>query len=500
MRWRLLFIPLVLTVLAGALIIAHKESAVIRVAETGDQPAALRWPAWTGTGSTQKISIVHFNDLHASYQPRDYDGRALSPLSLIRGHYVATRGENPYTLFVSAGDELEKGSLADLLSMGESTIEIYGKLGLHLRAVGNHDFAYSLPSTLRLAAEPGDVTLCANQHYAADPAGWARPAVVFTIGALRVGAFSLVSQPWDDANRQYAGPFYPELEARYDFVNLAREQVEALRPEVDLVLFVSHLGRDDDLRIAREVPGIDVIVAGHAHRLETYYLVTDSGTIIAQALAYGKAVGRLDLDVDLRTRKIIGHQRTLTEVHPDNMPPDVEFERQIREAITRHAPRVAEVVCTVGADQDSRAVAGIAARAALEILGVQAAVVDAKTVRQPLRRGMLNRQNLLDAIRVEYERAGTNGYNSMHTARVSGSTLAAMRAAAGERFVFLGPETIDPTRLYRVALQKHSSRLARELFPGAAAVPRTRFAMETYQLLTRYGQSRTARGLTLDGP
>jgi len=500
MRRRILILPLVLAALAVLLIIAHKESIEPVAPGAADQPARLRWPAGSGSRTVQKISIVHFNDLHASYQPRDYDGRRYSPLSLIRGLYVKTRGENPYTLFVSAGDELEKGSLADLLSLGESTIEIYRQLGLHLRAIGNHDFAYSLPGVLRLATEPGDVTLCANQRYPADPDGWARPWVEFTIGAVRVGAFSLVSKPWDDANRQYDGPFYPQIEARYDFVPQAREIVAKLRPEVDLVLFVSHLGRKDDLAIANQVPGIDVIIAGHDHRLPEYYLVADSGTIIAQAHAYGKAVGRLDLEIDLSTRRIVGHERTLTEVHPDNMPADEELERHIRQTIARHAPGVDEPVATVAAALDRPAVAGLAARAAMQILGVDAAVFDVKTVRQILRRGMPSRQHLLDAIRVEYELVGTNGYNSTHVARVSGGTLAAIRAGAGGRFAYRGPSTIDPTRLYTLALQKRTARLSRKLFPGAAAIPHIRFRLETYELLARYGESRTAQGLTLDGP
>src|SRR5262245_33756165 len=105
-------------------------------------PAAEIKPAQAGAPGLKMISFVHFNDFHAHYQPKDYNGRVLSPLSLLRGYRDQVKAENPNTLFCSAGDDMEKGSIVDLLSNGAATIEIYKELGLDLRAVGNHDFAY----------------------------------------------------------------------------------------------------------------------------------------------------------------------------------------------------------------------------------------------------------------------------------------------------------------------------------------------------------------------
>ena len=488
-------ILVVLAALCGLLVVAHEESPA---QPTAGVAGPLSWPAQSAGSSIQPLTIVHLNDLHASYQPRRYGNQSYSPLSLIRGYYVAVRGENPYTLFVSAGDELEKGSLADLLSYGESTIEVYGKLGLHLRAIGNHDFAYSLPGVLRLATEPGDVTLCANQRYPADPEGWARPYVEFTIGALKVGAFSMVGKPWDDANQQFTGPYYPEIEARYDYVAVAREIVSRLRNRVDLVLFISHLGRKLDRKIAEAVPGIDVIVGGHDHRGPKPHEFTESGTIIVQAKAYGKAVGRLDMTVDLRVREIIEHQHMLTEVHPRNMMPDIQLENAIRDALERYAPHAATKAWQVTADLAPHVSTRLAAEAALEVLETDAALFDVRTARAVIRRGVRSRQDLLDVFRVEFERAGTNGFSSVHITRVSGHVLSALDVASSGRFVYLGPRPVDPTALYTLAIQKHAARRSKEYF--GVGIPRTRMMMETWELLARYAEMRAARGLPLDEP
>jgi 2',3'-cyclic-nucleotide 2'-phosphodiesterase (5'-nucleotidase family) len=81
--------------------------------------------------------------------------------------------------------------------------------------------------------------------------------------------------------------------------------VPALRAEADLVVLLSHSGEDVDEQIARQVPGIDVIVGGHSHsRIPTGTFVWQSddlqsdghaGTIIVQAHQWGGELGRLDL-------------------------------------------------------------------------------------------------------------------------------------------------------------------------------------------------------------
>ena len=108
-----------------------------------------------GSGQAFTLTLVHFNDLHARYHPRIYDGEKVSPLALIKGFYESVKAENPCTLFVSAGDEIEKGCVADTVSRGRSTLDVYKALGLDLRVLGNHDFAYGLDMTADLRHQGG---------------------------------------------------------------------------------------------------------------------------------------------------------------------------------------------------------------------------------------------------------------------------------------------------------------------------------------------------------
>jgi 5'-nucleotidase len=88
-------------------------------------------------------------------------------------------------------------------------------------------------------------------------------------------------------------------------IETARSVVDEIRSQCDIIVLISHCGQDVDEKLARDVPGIDVIVGGHSHsRLPSGEFIWRSedlksdeinGTIIVQAHQWGGELGRLDL-------------------------------------------------------------------------------------------------------------------------------------------------------------------------------------------------------------
>ncbi|MEG3178931.1 hypothetical protein U1872_22145, partial [Sphingomonas sp. RB3P16] len=77
-----------------------------------------------------------------------------------------------------------------------------------------------------------------------------------------------------------------------------RRWIDQLRQNdgVDLIIVLSHLGFPQDMKLAGEVDGIDVLLSGHTHN-RMHEAIVVNGAIIMQSGCHGAYVGRLDLSV-----------------------------------------------------------------------------------------------------------------------------------------------------------------------------------------------------------
>src|SRR5699024_3319675 len=83
------------------------------------------------------------------------------------------------------------------------------------------------------------------------------------------------------------------------------------KEEVDLVILLSHFGLPQDIKLAGEVDGIDVLLSGHTHNaLKKALIVND--TIIIQSGCHGTYIGQLNVEVE--KGKISSYDYQLIEV------------------------------------------------------------------------------------------------------------------------------------------------------------------------------------------
>jgi 2',3'-cyclic-nucleotide 2'-phosphodiesterase (5'-nucleotidase family) len=113
-----------------------------------------------------------------------------------------------------------------------------------------------------------------------------------------------------------------------------------LRPQVDLLVVLSHLGFPQDVQLAKEVAGLDVIVSGHTHnRMD--HAIEVNGAVIFQSGCHGSFLGQLD--VELAAGGIAGWRHRLIPVDTD-VPADPELERAVSAACKRERSELAQVV------------------------------------------------------------------------------------------------------------------------------------------------------------
>ena len=83
-----------------------------------------------------------------------------------------------------------------------------------------------------------------------------------------------------------------------------------------MVVF-SHLGFPQDMKLAREVDGIDMLVSGHTHNRMRDAIVVN-GAIVFQSGCHGSFVGRLDVEVE--DRQVVSHRISSSRLMSEEKP------------------------------------------------------------------------------------------------------------------------------------------------------------------------------------
>ncbi len=263
----------------------------------------------TGLLSAQqlKLRVLSTTDLHGHVLPQD--AYSLQPAqegwaklaTLIR----EAKAENPNTLLIDSGDTIEGEPINYVRTrlrpdLPEPSIAVMNALGYSAMALGNHDFNWGLDVLRKVEKQASFPFLSANTVAAKGGKGAFTPWTKVNIGGANViiVGFTTPGIPkWEEPGN-YAGLAFQ------DIVESAKALIPRLREKekADVIIVTMHSGLgalpgqvgDDNcaLRLAEQVPGIDLILSGHTHLPIS---IQQKGTPILQAAAHGQALAVADL-------------------------------------------------------------------------------------------------------------------------------------------------------------------------------------------------------------
>ncbi|WP_274652318.1 bifunctional metallophosphatase/5'-nucleotidase [Paenibacillus humicola] len=280
------------------------------------------------TSSTApELILLHSNDIHSRLEQA---AKIAAYIAETRRAYGAER-----VLALDIGDHMDRMRVETEGSDGLANIALLNAAGYEAVTLGNNEGLTMVPEQLAEAygASADFQVVCANMQElgSGKRPDWLKAHAVIRKGRLNIGLIGATAAFAD---------FYSLLgwEAS-DPIAAVREEAERLRDKVDVLVVLSHLGLPMDRRMAREVPGLDLILGGHTHHLlESPEIV--NGTCICAAGKFGEYVGRVEIGIDPVSARPVFRCTCVPMAAYAEQPEAAEINRGFREAGMRRLSRV----------------------------------------------------------------------------------------------------------------------------------------------------------------
>lgn len=251
------------------------------------------------------ITILYTNDTHARIDPFPENAIRFAGLGGIaeRASLVKRiRATHKNVLLVDAGDVFQGTPWFDVYG-GEVDLRLMTEMNYDAMAIGNHEFDRGPEGFAEAASKAGFPFLAANYFVRNTPLNpFVERMIIKEYDGFRIGIIGL--------GIQFEGVVDPSLTGDVrsaDPISNAKQMSQYLKESrrCDYVICLSHLGyqhnngRIDDLTLAQQVDGIDLIIGGHTHTFmdEPVTIPKTDGnpTLITQMGHSGVRLGRIDL-------------------------------------------------------------------------------------------------------------------------------------------------------------------------------------------------------------
>jgi 5'-nucleotidase/UDP-sugar diphosphatase len=267
--------------------------------------AGLMFSAGAENLSSIRVTLLFFNDFHGYLMPhavktehgQDEVGGVARLATLVKRIESENRTEGIKTFVMIAGDILQ-GTPMSTVFRGVPDIECFNAMGVDVMTVGNHEFDFGLPVFLNIKERAHFPFISANIVYKSNGHRLCEPSVSMpvtrdvdlTFIGVTTGQLLTTTRPQNVAALDALDPV-KSVKAIY-------EKVKDRGP----VILLSHCRHQTDRAMARALPGLAAIIGGHDHILLKPY--RKAGPVpIFQAFEKGRYLGRVDLTIDLKTKK-----------------------------------------------------------------------------------------------------------------------------------------------------------------------------------------------------
>ncbi len=294
---------------------------------------------------TVDLVVLHINDTHGKLSPYNLGGHNIGGIGRLSTLVKQVRAENPgRVLLLHAGDIFSRGEPVVIYTGGYVNLLAFEKMGFDAITPGNGEFYFGIENLKRQTSRVSTPFVHANVTYKHHDGSIFPPYLIKEIQGVKVGILGLgLIRPWHQSSQTLK---------LNDAVETAKQYMPELRPKVDFLIALTHIGVKNDSLLAAAVPELDLIVGGDTHtRLNTpsrIARVNGNGSVaIVQARHYYQFLGRVDVQLQKAAR---GYR--VMELNGKLLPLKEAIARdsKIEAIIEEYARPLDEVICRTERD------------------------------------------------------------------------------------------------------------------------------------------------------
>jgi 5'-nucleotidase len=328
-------------------------------------------PAAAADGK-KTFTILHTNDLHSNliglgpasdYTPftlnDDKTRGGFARLATLIAKLRDSRKDHGPVLVLDAGDYSMGTAFGAAIRETGGELQLLSMMGYDATTFGNHDFDLGpdgLAKAIGVASRANRIpaVVASNTNFSKDDAtlsnlqrlakaGVIRRYTVIERGGIRFGVFGLMGKESIFYTSGAGAITFP------DAIEVAKEMVALLREteKADVVICLSHGGMEqnkdgtftdgEDVRLAKAVPGIDVVIGGHTHTELKEAIIVNGRTPVVQTGKYGQNLGELVIALD-------GDKLTVESYKLHPIDDTIAGDRAIANEIEKYKKTITEVV------------------------------------------------------------------------------------------------------------------------------------------------------------
>lgn len=299
-----------------------------------------------GTDITEKtLTILQLNDLHGYLESHwemiledgSWSFDRLGGLSRISSLFKEVRKQSAGSVITLDNGDTFHGTYVSTSSKGLSMVPLMN--ALEFDAMTTHwEFAYGPEGVKKIEKQLSYPMLAINCFYNDTGELFFKPYIMIDRGGLRVAVIGLACPIVD---KVMPTSFYEGLrftignEELPSWIKMVKEKEGA-----DVVVVLSHLGFPQDVQLAKDVSGIDILVSGHTHN-RMKQAVVENGAIIFQSGCHGSFIGKLVAKIS--GQKVVSFEHKLVAID-QHIAEDSEMKALVEAAVTPHKEKLNEVV------------------------------------------------------------------------------------------------------------------------------------------------------------